>query len=777
MTDNLEAMKQQIKENITEMIESNKLQEAHSLITSYSQLVQDDPEIYSIQSVLAIHEGRLEDAKEILNKGLVLEKDNFDLLYNLAYIYEIQQDYIKAFRIYKQLEKVKADNANNIRLALERIEQTGQIDHNSIEEKIAFICMKGLDSFINDIIGELAPKCDIKKFIINNEQEIYNAIDWADTIWLEWGNETTVLATKYAGIVDKKVIVRIIGYEVFSDIPSQINWYVVDRLVFIAEHKRDLFFQRFGEVIAREKTCLIRCGVDTEKFTFRASKTKNKNIAVVGFINYRKGLDLLLQFFYDLLQKEPEYKLFIRGDHQDLRYKIAIDTMINELNLNDKVEFVGRVDNLNDWFKDKTFIVSASIEESFHYSVAEGMLAGLKPVVHAWKESRDLWPNESIFRNSQEFQKIILEDSYEPEKYRQFVLDRYALETQVENICKLLNSIEKEAKIAPIPAQPITLEYLKENNDLFIPYTSADITSYNFRNGVRILIGKKERVSDRLELIEFIIENSLKKKLLFMNIWYDSISGKITLPAYLNNKKNASCIMKLIKEVCNLRVEYCNNIGGFVFDDNIREDIEENSLAYSWESGIPATQFIPALAMLKIIERYKFAKSYIKAQDIVLEAASGFGYGAAFFSKICSKVYAVDIAQENIEFAKSAYDLKNIVWQVGDVTALPYDDYYFDIYISFETFEHLPLEIVDKYFSEAVRVLKKGGKMLISTPNREMRKHVHNPFHIKEYSFSEFDTHLKKYFSDIAYASVMNLRVEKGFDERAVGMVAVCTKQ
>ena len=71
--------------------------------------------------------------------------------------------------------------------------------------------------------------------------------------------------------------------------------------------------------------------------------------------------------------------------------------MIHELGLKNKIEFVDWVEDLNAWLADKSHILSFSLEESFHYAIGNGMAAGLKPVIHAWNESREIWPNEYIF--------------------------------------------------------------------------------------------------------------------------------------------------------------------------------------------------------------------------------------------------------------------------------------------------------------------------------------------------------------------------------------------
>lgn len=57
-----------------------------------------------------------------------------------------------------------------------------------------------------------------------------------------------------------------------------------------------------------------------------------------------------------------------------------------------------------------------------------------------------------------------------------------------------------------------------------------------------------------------------------------------------------------------------------------------------------------------------------------------------------------------------------------------------------------------------------------------MRRDINNPFHIKEYTFNEFDSLLKNYFSHIEYFVVLEYRVEDGMKADCINMIAVCTK-
>lgn len=318
-------------------------------------------------------------------------------------------------------------------------------------------------------------------------------------------------------------------------------------------------------------------------------------------------------------------------------------------------------------------------------------------------------------------------------------------------------------------------EYIRNKMSEFISYNENDFDKYDYSN-TRILIGKREKSLNGYELIEFILENSENEKLIINNIWFDIFNNRFIMPGQIENSKHSEEIRLIAKKIHDSKLGFINNVAGFVFDPVIRSDVEKNSLAYIWERGIPASQYLPLYGYLRIAERYTFAAGYMNNDSNVLEAPCGFGYGAAYFSKICRNVEALDIAEENIVFAKQAFRQPNIHWTKGDVTCLPFKAEEFDVYVSYEVFEHLPEDMTIKHIQEAYRVLKNSGKFIISTPNRAMRKNVHNPFHIKEYEFGEFSSILKEVFDSVEFYSVRNFQVEKGMQESAIVMIAVCEK-
>lgn len=102
ISDELEQYKQQTKNHIINLIKCNQYEEARFLIEKYESVINDDIEIISISAVIAFNEGKLDDAESLLKRGLSINEKDFDLLYNLACVYEQKQMFEEALAYYNK---------------------------------------------------------------------------------------------------------------------------------------------------------------------------------------------------------------------------------------------------------------------------------------------------------------------------------------------------------------------------------------------------------------------------------------------------------------------------------------------------------------------------------------------------------------------------------------------------------------------------------------------------------------------------------------------------
>jgi len=96
----------------------------------------------------------------------------------------------------------------------------------------------------------------------------------------------------------------------------------------------------------------------------------------------------------------------------------------------------------------------------------------------------------------------------------------------------------------------------------------------------------------------------------------------------------------------------------------------------------------------------------------ILDAGCYDGTYSALFKKGNNTVYGIDASKDGVARAKNL----GVIATVGDLEAtFPYKDAFFDIVHAGEVIEHL--YDTDTFLQECKRVLKKGGHLIITTPN------------------------------------------------------------
>lgn len=143
--------------------------------------------------------------------------------------------------------------------------------------------------------------------------------------------------------------------------------------------------------------------------------------------------------------------------------------------------------------------------------------------------------------------------------------------------------------------------------------------------------------------------------------------------------------------------------------------------------------------------RYFAAEDIIKGK-IVLDIASGSGYGTKMLAEKAKHVYGVDVNEQAVNYSKKYFSSKNIEYLVGDGVKIPLDDNSVDVVITFETIEHI--EDYKIFIKEVKRVLRPDGIAIVSTPN-DIEFAEGNHFHLHEFEYEELVSLLKKDFKNI----------------------------
>ena len=121
------------------------------------------------------------------------------------------------------------------------------------------------------------------------------------------------------------------------------------------------------------------------------------------------------------------------------------------------------------------------------------------------------------------------------------------------------------------------------------------------------------------------------------------------------------------------------------------------------------------------------------ARGIVVEAGVGEGYGTALLARAgADQVLGLDLDRPTLRHLRTVHP--GIAAAGANLVALPLADRAVDVVVSAQTVEHLWDQ--DRFVAECARVLRPGGRLLLTTPNRRTFPSG-NPFHSRELDATE----------------------------------------
>jgi SAM-dependent methyltransferase len=153
---------------------------------------------------------------------------------------------------------------------------------------------------------------------------------------------------------------------------------------------------------------------------------------------------------------------------------------------------------------------------------------------------------------------------------------------------------------------------------------------------------------------------------------------------------------------------------------------------------------------------YHYAAGLVSGD--VLEIGTGMGYGIEIIAPSATSYTTID--------KSCAYDASlpdNTRFQQMEVPPIGFADESFDYVISFQVIEHIKRD--KNFVKEVSRVLRKGGKFIVSTPNAPMSL-TRNPWHIREYTEQQLRDLLSADFSSIeAYGVNGNDKIMQYYEQ------------
>lgn len=170
-------------------------------------------------------------------------------------------------------------------------------------------------------------------------------------------------------------------------------------------------------------------------------------------------------------------------------------------------------------------------------------------------------------------------------------------------------------------------------------------------------------------------------------------------------------------------------------------------------------------------DNYVFQRSLLAYREAasmvggaVLEIGTGSGYGIELISPAAKTYLTIDKFEPQTDL--SAYPNVQFLRMKVPPIALPSNS--FDWVISFQVIEHIKDDF--GLLAEVHRVLKPGGRFIVTTPNSRMSL-TRNPWHVREYTAGEFSNLMECHFGEVQAMGVFgNDRVQEYYRRNREGV-------
>ena len=135
----------------------------------------------------------------------------------------------------------------------------------------------------------------------------------------------------------------------------------------------------------------------------------------------------------------------------------------------------------------------------------------------------------------------------------------------------------------------------------------------------------------------------------------------------------------------------------------------------------------------RLCHRYYWAGELCRGKD-VLEAGCGSGQGLGYIAHLAQSLIAGDFSEEIIDMARRYYG-DRIALRRFDAQDMPFENDSFDVVILFEAIYYLLS--AQRFTEECKRVLKPGGKVLITSVNKDLYDYNPSPHAHADYGVRE----------------------------------------
>ncbi len=149
----------------------------------------------------------------------------------------------------------------------------------------------------------------------------------------------------------------------------------------------------------------------------------------------------------------------------------------------------------------------------------------------------------------------------------------------------------------------------------------------------------------------------------------------------------------------------------------------------------------------RLLFPYELAQKEVSGT--VLEVGCGFGRGVETLSPKCDLFIGLDKIGDLINMLSQKHPKHKFIQT--NIPPFPVEDESVDYVVTFQVIEHIKDD--HKFMQEIYRVLKPGGKAIITTPNIDWTL-TRNPWHVREYNPKQMKEICQKYFDKVSVKGI-----------------------
>ncbi|MFC0675033.1 glycosyltransferase [Brachybacterium hainanense] len=228
-------------------------------------------------------------------------------------------------------------------------------------------------------------------------------LEWADAVMVEWGTYPlawfSLLDTERFGI---EVVARLHRFEAYTPYPMLTRFARIGTMAFVSDAVRALVARQAPRLPQAGLVVVVRNVHSYEGFAPAKDEDAPWTLVQVGWAPPVKDVLFSLRVLRRLREEDDRYRLLLLGaglpEHpapHEASWVAAVREALQQSP--DGVEILGYRDDVPAILSRAGFLLSSSLHEGTHESVAEAGMAGCVPVVRDWPEAAPYGGAEVIY--------------------------------------------------------------------------------------------------------------------------------------------------------------------------------------------------------------------------------------------------------------------------------------------------------------------------------------------------------------------------------------------